>query len=68
MARSAGSRTVELGRRRDVGLGRNIEGRINKHIRPFFGEMPLSAVRPAHDRAFVAGLVAAGRHVEEVKT
>jgi integrase len=36
----------------------NIEGRVKKHIRPFFEDMPVNAVLPAHARAFVAGLVA----------
>ena len=46
----------------------NIEGRVNKHIRPFFGELQVSAVRPAHARAFVAGLVASGLAPATVKS
>ena len=46
----------------------NIEGRIKKHIRPFFENMPVSAVRPAHARTFVAGLVASGLAPATVKS
>jgi integrase len=46
----------------------NIEGRINKHVRPFFAQMPVSAVRPAHARRFVADLVSAGLAPSTVKS
>ena len=46
----------------------NIEGRINKHTRPFFADMPVSAVRPAHARRFVADLVAAGLAPSTIKS
>ncbi len=46
----------------------NIDGRIKKHIRPFFGEMPVNAVRPTHARAFVADLVASGLAPATVKS
>jgi hypothetical protein len=46
----------------------NIEGRVKKHIRPFFEDMPVNAVRPAHARAFVAGLVASALAPATVKS
>ena len=46
----------------------NIEGRINKHTRPFFADMPVSAVRAAHARRFVADLVAAGLAPSTIKS
>jgi integrase len=46
----------------------NIEGRINKHIRPYFAAMAVNAVRPLHARAFVAGLVNAGLAPATVKS
>jgi integrase len=46
----------------------NIEGRINKHVRPFFADMPVSAVRPSHARTFVADLVSAGLAPSTVKS
>ena len=46
----------------------NIEGRIKKHIRPFFEEMTINAVRPAHARAFVAALVTSGLAPATVKS
>ena len=46
----------------------NIKGRIKKHIRPFFADMPLGAVRPTHARAFVAQLVASGLAPSTVKS
>lgn len=46
----------------------NIEGRIAKHIRPFFGDMALGSVRPEHARAFVAQLVNAGYAPSTIKS
>src|SRR5262249_38079551 len=45
----------------------NIDGRIRKHVRPFFEDMPVNAVRPTHARAFVADLVSSGRAPSTVK-
>jgi integrase len=36
----------------------NVVGRIENYARPFFGPMPLAAIRPTHARGFVAALVA----------
>jgi integrase len=36
----------------------NIEGRLANHVVPFFGDMPMAAIRPTHVRSWVAGLVA----------
>ncbi len=46
----------------------NIDGRINKHIRPFFEDIPVNAVRPTHAGAFIAGLVASGLAPSTVKS
>jgi integrase len=46
----------------------NIDGRIRKHVRPFFENMPVNAVRPTHARAFVAALVASGLAPSTVKS
>ena len=38
----------------------NIEVRLRLHVEPHFGAITINQVRPAHVRAFVAGLVRAG--------
>lgn len=38
----------------------NVVGRVDNYARPYFGEMPLAAIRPTHARAFVADLVGRG--------
>jgi integrase len=45
----------------------NIRGRLNKHAKPFFGEMRIASVRPTHARGFVAELVAQGLAPSTVK-
>jgi hypothetical protein len=58
-----------LATKADIGpqtLG-NIRGRLRKHIVPLFGEMTISAIRPAHVRSWVAGLVASGLAPSTVK-
>ena len=46
----------------------NITARVTKHIRPYFGDMPISAVRPVHARQFVAHLMASGLAPASVKS
>ena len=46
----------------------NIDGRVAKHIRPFFGAMKLNVVRANHARAFVAGLASSGLAPLSVKS
>jgi integrase len=46
----------------------NIDGRVAKHIRPFFEDMPVNAVRATHARAFVAELVSSGLSPSTVKS
>jgi integrase len=38
----------------------NVQGRLRKHIVPFFGTMGMATVRPSDVRNWVAGLVASG--------
>lgn len=45
----------------------NVEGRLRNHATPFFGEMPLAAIRPSHVRAWVADLTASGLAPATVK-
>ena len=46
----------------------NITARVTKHIRPYFGDMSISAVRPVHARQFVAHLMASGLAPASVKS
>jgi integrase len=45
----------------------NVQGRLRKHIVPFFGAMGMAAVRPADVRNFVAKLVTSGLAPSTVK-
>jgi integrase len=45
----------------------NIQGRLRKHIVPYFGDMAIAAVRPTHVRSWVAGLVTSGLAPSTVK-
>jgi integrase len=35
----------------------NINGRLRNHLLPYFGELPLGAIRPAHVRGWIAEMV-----------
>ncbi|MGH9034276.1 MAG: site-specific integrase [Acidimicrobiia bacterium] len=45
----------------------NVQGRLRKHIIPFFGDMGMAAIRPTHARRWVAGLVTSGLAPSTVK-
>jgi integrase len=45
----------------------NIEGRLDNHAIPHFGEMEIGSVRPSDVRAFVAKLTATGRAPSTIK-
>jgi integrase len=38
----------------------NIDGRLRNHLLPYFGELPLGAIRPAHVRGWVAEMIGKG--------
>ena len=46
----------------------NIASRVSQHIRPYFGDMRVGAVRPVHARQFVAHLTALGLAPASVKS
>jgi integrase len=45
----------------------NIEGRLNNHAFPHFGDMEMGAIRPSDVRAFVAKLIAAEKAASTIK-
>jgi len=50
------------------GTRANIDGRLRNHLLPYFGEMPVAAIRPAHVRGWVAGMVGKGLAPSTVKS
>lgn len=45
----------------------NIEGRLDNHVVPYFGDMPVASIRPTDVRKFVAKLTGAGLAPSTVK-
>ncbi len=45
---------------RRAGTRANIDGRLRNHLLPYFGEMPLAAIRPTHVRGWLAEMQAKG--------
>jgi integrase len=45
----------------------NIEGRLNNHAIPHFGNVAMNSIRPSHIRTLVADLTAAGRSPSTVR-